>query len=547
MTTKLDRNAFILVVDDFETMRRVIIRNLEQMGFPNIEQASNGRDALRKLDANAAIQLAVIDWNMPVMPGIELLRAIRAHPKWRRLPVLMVTAEVSRHQVQEAAEAGVSDYLVKPFTVGALQAKFDRIISNLSRGKVVGAPGNPTEESAATNPADRPVFEPAPSGGHVPVPVASSVPNGSILVVDDISDNIDVVVGLLKDQYKVQAAKSGERALKMLASAQRLPDLILLDVMMPEMDGFEVCRRLKSNPVTADIPVIFLSAADDAKNVIHGLELGAVDYVAKPVNPTVLQMRVRTHLTRNQAFRELKKQHEILADNLRLREDVERMTQHDLKNPLGGILNYADLLLSEHHLPPDQREMINTMADSARMVLNLVNLTLDLHKIESGSYELQAAPVDLAAIVQRVCRDASAELAGRNQTLSFSRPGQADQPDMELQPFKAMGDELLCYSVFGNLIKNAIEAAPDGACIRIVFEAVDCACGRVTVTNPGVVPAGVRANFFDKYATSGKTSGTGLGTYSARMLTEVQNGQIDMCTSDEQQETSISVTLPLPR
>ena len=97
------------------------------------------------------------------MPGIELLRAIRADPKWCRLPVLMVTAEVSRHQVQEAAEAGVSDYLVKPFTVGALQTKFDRIISNLSRGKVVGAPGNPAEESALNTPRDRPVFEPVPS------------------------------------------------------------------------------------------------------------------------------------------------------------------------------------------------------------------------------------------------------------------------------------------------------------------------------------------------------------------------------------------------
>ena len=110
-----------------------------------------------------------------------------------------------------------------------------------------GAPGNPTEDRSATAPTDRLVFDAAACGGHMPVPAAMTVPNASSPVVDDISGKIDVVVGLLKDQYKVQAAKSGERALKMSASVQQLPDSMLLDVMRPEMDGFEVCRRLPAH------------------------------------------------------------------------------------------------------------------------------------------------------------------------------------------------------------------------------------------------------------------------------------------------------------
>lgn len=105
-----------------------------------------------------------------------------------------------------------------------------------------------------------------------------------ILVVDDTPENIDVLSGLLRDQYKVKAAKSGERALKLVEKAK--PDLILLDIMMPEMDGFEVCRRLKANAETNDIPVIFISGKNTEQDRKQGLELGAVGYLTKPIDPS---------------------------------------------------------------------------------------------------------------------------------------------------------------------------------------------------------------------------------------------------------------------
>lgn len=140
-----------------------------------------------------------------------------------------------------------------------------------------------------------------------------------ILVVDDTPDNLSLMSELLKDEYTIRLANGGERALK-LAHHEQSPDLILLDIMMPEMDGYEVCRRLKSDPETKDIPVIFLTAKSEVDDEKLGLELGAVDYITKPISPPIVQARIRNHL-------QLKSAQEFLKDqNQYLESEVQRRT-----------------------------------------------------------------------------------------------------------------------------------------------------------------------------------------------------------------------------
>jgi putative two-component system response regulator len=140
-----------------------------------------------------------------------------------------------------------------------------------------------------------------------------------VLVVDDTPENIAVINGLLKDHYKMRLANSGERALK-LATTLPLPDLVLLDIMMPGMDGLEVCRRLKSDPLTADIPVIFLTAKTEVEDEEQGFAVGAVDYITKPISPPIVMARVKTHLT-------LKAAADFLRDkNVYLENEVVRRT-----------------------------------------------------------------------------------------------------------------------------------------------------------------------------------------------------------------------------
>jgi putative two-component system response regulator len=142
----------------------------------------------------------------------------------------------------------------------------------------------------------------------------------TVLVVDDTPDNLVLMSGLLKDEYRVKVANSGERALK-IAISDSPPDLVLLDIMMPEMDGYEVCKRLKAYPATRRIPVIFLTAMAEVADETKGLSLGAVDYITKPISPPIVLARVRTHLA-------LKAAADFLHDkNAFLKSEVEKQTR----------------------------------------------------------------------------------------------------------------------------------------------------------------------------------------------------------------------------
>lgn len=142
----------------------------------------------------------------------------------------------------------------------------------------------------------------------------------TILIVDDTPDNLSLLSALLKDLYKTKIAINGEKALK-IATAETPPDLILLDIMMPEIDGYEVCRQLKENPQTAEIPVIFLTAKSQVEDEQKGFELGAVDYITKPISPPILMSRVHNHLMLKEARDILKNQNEILEEKVQKRTE----------------------------------------------------------------------------------------------------------------------------------------------------------------------------------------------------------------------------------
>ncbi len=537
----MNNNLVFLVVDDMEGMRRILTNSLTQMGIKNVVTAVNGAEAWRTIQAQP-IDVVISDWNMPVLSGLELLRKIRASAQYSNLPVLMMTAETERHQVQVAIEAGVSEYMVKPFNVAALEVKINKVIEH------------PRPQALAANRSVPVVLRPKGAGAAIKVvrneaafgDAAEASGKPTLLVVDDVADNLDVLVDLLSEAYQVRAANSGERALKILESG-KTPDLILLDVMMPEMDGFEVCRRIKANPATADIPVIFLTAMSEATDVTKGFDVGAVDFVTKPADPPILKARIATHLKLRRSFAELKRnrialieQNAVLQDNLRLRDDVERIAQHDVKSPVAGIISFSSSLLSDNLLAQQHKEIVKYIEQAAYSVLNMVNLSLDLYKMEQGKYEFHPRPVDLSQLLHRIVKEAASELASRQLSVQFLSQGAATPA---LAHAHVLGDELLCYSMFSNLFKNAMEAAGENTAIHIDLRQGE---EKITVllTNDGVVPPDIRESFFDKFSTSGKPGGTGLGTFSARLIAQTQGGAVAMETSDTEGNTTLRVSLP---
>lgn len=229
----------------------------------------------------------------------------------------------------------------------------------------------------------------------------------------------------------------------------------------------------------------------------------------------------RDEITRQAAL--LEQQNEALKENVRLREEVERIGRHDLKTPLNSIIAVPRLLREERRLGPEADELLGIVERAGYRILSMVNLSLDLYKMEQGSYAFRPDAVDLAELAHKVIADVRMHAASKQVRLHV----QAWQA-----PY-AWAEELLCYSLLANLLKNAVEASPEGAVVQLTIEAGPEESVQLRIHNDGVVPLFIRASFFQKYATLGKASGTGLGTYSARLMARVQDGDVMMNTSDE--------------
>ena len=221
-----------------------------------------------------------------------------------------------------------------------------------------------------------------------------------------------------------------------------------------------------------------------------------------------------------------------LEENARLRDEVERMSRHDLKTPLSSIIGVAHLLREDARMARDQLDLVGVIERAGYRMLEMVNLSLGLFKMETGRYDFRPQAVNLAELVARVLVDMHGLAEANKVKLRLARP----QP----QPVYARAEELLCYSVLANLVKNAVEATPPDGTVTLDLEAGDPV--RVTVHNPGRVPTAVAERFFEKYVTAGKSGGTGLGTYSARLMARAQEGELTMASSDEK-GTVLTLTL----
>ncbi|MBF0109975.1 MAG: hybrid sensor histidine kinase/response regulator [Magnetococcales bacterium] len=360
----------------------------------------------------------------------------------------------------------------------------------------------------------------------------------NLLIVDDAIANIEILSDLLKDDYRILTAKSGRVALDLVTS-ERI-DLILLDLQMPGMDGYEVCRILKGGSETQDIPVIFVTSKDDPTLEARALALGAVDFLAKPVAPSIVKARIRTHLGLKSARETLARQNRELIAAAQLREEVDRIMRHDLKSPLNAIIGFSALLDALLPMNEEQRKMCQLVQESAYKLLNMINLSLEMFKMEQGTYSFEPVRVDLLGLIEKIRAAEEPRIQSRNIDLSVLIDG---HPVTRQSRFFILGEELLCYSLLNNLLTNAIEASTKDQTVTISLvtrSSTPC----VRIHNQGSVPRAIRDRFFEKYVTFGKAHGTGLGTYSARLMTEVQGGSIAMETSETDGTTIIIHFLP---
>ncbi len=374
-----------------------------------------------------------------------------------------------------------------------------------------------------------------------PSPPTNTPPQDSlILVVDDLQQNIQVVGTMLREAgYSIMPATNGTAALQRVQ--KKLPDLILLDLMMPEMDGLEVCRRLKADPVTQPIPIIFLTASNEMSHLVQGLAAGAVDYVTKPFNPPELLARVRTHLELKHARDTIVRYGQELRRLNEEKNEFMGIAAHDLRSPLGTINGFAELILDDATMArPEVEDSARRIRDTATRMAEMVQNLLDANRIERGEMELKLAPTDLGALVASVVDAQRSRALAKSQTLRL---------ESLTGPVPAVIDPSVTIQVIENLVSNAVKYSPPGKNIFVRLlqpaEAVRC---EVQDEGPGL-SAEDQKKLFGKFARlSAKPTGgehsTGLGLSIVKKMVEAMDGKV-WCESELGKGATFVVQFPM--
>jgi len=226
------------------------------------------------------------------------------------------------------------------------------------------------------------------------------------------------------------------------------------------------------------------------------------------------------------AHSELMHQNEILKENIKLREDVERITRHDLKTPLNPILSYPALMKHDDNLTEKQLSYISKIESAGRKMLNMINMSLDLYKMEQGTYQVKSEKVDLVQIFAEIMDEIKIRFKTKRLTADILIDGERIR---ESAQFNLNCEKLLMYSMLSNLYKNAVEASPKKGKLTIAMNHGKIIS--ISLHNQSAVPEEIRDTFFHKYITARKSGGTGLGTYSAKLIVETLGGQISLDTS----------------
>ena len=376
--------------------------------------------------------------------------------------------------------------------------------------------------------------------------VPSDLSGKKVLLVDDNPMNLGVVADYLGEQgFTILIARDGQSALEKANFAH--PDIILLDVMMPGMDGFETCRRLKEDPATRPIPVIFMTALSETAHKVTGFEAGAVDYVTKPIQQEEVQARLVTHLRLHeltehlealvqQRTAELEQAYQRLERLDQAKSDFISVVSHELRTPLTIIDGYSQVLKDDALIR--QHEQLQGQVDSilvgAKRMLEIINLVVDATRIDQGGINLHPEPISLYEVgtwAMLHFRQATQE-----RQMQVSVDGLAQAPEVRADPD-------LLRRIFIQLLSNAIKYTPDGGSITLTAQAASGADGQaeveIVVSDTGIgINPDEQELIFEKFyrvekaslhtssTTRFKGGGPGLGLSIVRGIVQAHGGRV---------------------
>jgi two-component system, sensor histidine kinase and response regulator len=339
-----------------------------------------------------------------------------------------------------------------------------------------------------------------------------------VLSVDDERHNLTLMERILRNECRVISVANGQAALDTLKQAPF--DLILLDIMMPQMDGLTTLDYIRSNPATADIPVILISALADGQDVARGLEAGANDYITKPIDMDIAKARVQTQIALKKFGDERKRTINELKSVQEMKDRLLRMASHDLKGPLNNVRMAATLMEMFIECVPDGPSLLESISSSLDTMENVIKDFLDTAALQTGVLDLQFEAVALEPFVE--------DIIGEHKVNALRK-------NIDLTTYDLSGtihaDPARFHQAFGNLISNAIKYSPKNTTVSIWTECNESDVAIFVADQGPGIPASEHDKLFTQFGKlsprpTGGESSTGLGLWIVKHLVTLQNGQV---------------------
>lgn len=344
---------------------------------------------------------------------------------------------------------------------------------------------------------------------------------GHVMIVDDEAANLDYLQNAIQQlNCKMSVFPNGQMALD--AAREEPPDLILLDILMEGMNGYQVCEKIRGDDKLAPIPVIFLSGLTEKQSILKGFEAGAVDYITKPFFDAEVLARVKTHLALSKARAEIQNSYEQLQKQESMRDQLVHMIVHDMRSPLQGIFMGAEMIESELRQSGNNAlaDDVGPLLEAGRNLKDMISTLLDISRMEAGSMPVDLQDCDLRSIIDRALESLGA--LAREAPLHYAPPA---------EPVPVHCDAEITRRMVQNLVANAIQHTGNDRRILISIQKVqDAVTLLVRDSGPGIPPED-HQRIFEKFAIATdkgkrKQGGTGLGLSFCKLAAEAQKGEI---------------------